>query len=57
MDKKDTEENFSHNKRTVNELITFTMLKTASPQLVFSGLRDLLGLQSHMKSTPQMFPL
>ena len=40
-----------------NAELTFIILTAASAQLNFNGFRDLLGLRSHMKSTPQMFPL
>jgi hypothetical protein len=43
--------------KTGRVTITFSILKTASAQLVFMGLRAWLGLQSQMKSTPHIFPL
>lgn len=38
-------------------LLTFIIPKTASFQLVFRGFLHLSGFRSHIKSTPQMFPL
>lgn len=45
------------NLRFEGDNLTLIMLKTASTQLVLNGFLELLGLQSHMKSTPHMFPL